>query len=294
MRQLGDISEHKGKAYARAHLLFEAEDAHAQAILQYKGYLALSDAFKCFFLETVEILNTEVRSKIRQPLSEFYGLLVPRLSQSFLTLCGAERVATRGYPYQGYTLLRNLFDNLLLTSAALQKFTDFYSIEGVSPGKSLAPEDATKLRKTTEFAARRRMTGDQSGLSPATITEIRVWDAMFDFETHGARLSATHAMDWMKGQGTLPVLPKFTERGWTLFMNRYTEVTWMLHRLLPTLQPPDIAISPPWDEKWQVLDLSFTETVNALTEQLGKPIGAALVELVRQKFPFGPQTRFPL
>lgn len=205
MKRLETISENKGVAFARAHLLFEAEDAHSNAILQYKGYLALSDAFKCFFLETVELINTESRPKMKKPLSEYYGLFVPRVSRSFLSLCGAERVAIRGYPYQGYTLLRNVFDNLVLSSGALQKLTDFYSIEGVVPGKQFEPKEAKKLRKDTEFAVRRQMTGDQSGLAAGTITELANWDALFDYETHGARLSATHAVDWMKGQGE--VLP---------------------------------------------------------------------------------------
>lgn len=49
MKRLKAISEHNGVAFARTHLLFEAEDAHREAVLQYRGYLALSDAFKCFF-----------------------------------------------------------------------------------------------------------------------------------------------------------------------------------------------------------------------------------------------------
>lgn len=49
MKRLKAISEHNGVAFARTRLLFEAEDAHRGAVLQYRGYLALSDAFKCFF-----------------------------------------------------------------------------------------------------------------------------------------------------------------------------------------------------------------------------------------------------
>lgn len=138
---------------------FDKEQEHQQAILQYKGYLSLSDAFKCFFLETVELINTVRRPKVTAPLSEFYGIFVPRLVHCFQSLCGAERVAICGYPYHAYTLLRNTFDNLVLTSAALQKVTDFYSIEGVTPGKSLDIAAVKRLRKNTEIEVRRRMTG---------------------------------------------------------------------------------------------------------------------------------------
>jgi hypothetical protein len=139
MKQLDAISEHKGTAFARAHLLFEAEDEHANAVLQYKGYLSLSDALKCFFLETVERINLECRPKITQPLSEFYPIFVPKVSHGFLSVCGAERAAIKGYPYLGYTALRNVFDGLLLTSAALQKMTDFYSLEGIVRDKPIDP-----------------------------------------------------------------------------------------------------------------------------------------------------------
>jgi hypothetical protein len=67
-------------------------------------------------------------------------------------LCATERVATRGYPYHGYTLLRNLFDNLILSSAALQNIADFYSIEGLDPAeRSINPKATRNLRKETEF-----------------------------------------------------------------------------------------------------------------------------------------------
>lgn len=294
MKRLEAISEHKGSAFARAHLLFEAEDAHSTAILQYKGYLALSDALKCFFLETVELINVECRPKIKNPVSEFYAVFVPRMAHSFLSLCGAERIAIKGYPFQGYTLLRNVFDNLVLTSAVLQKVTDFYSVEGIVPGKPINLDEVKNLRKNTEYAVRKQMTGSQSGLSTSTLAELAKWDALFDMETHGGRLSAGKALDWMKGKGPLPVLPKFEEMPFGMFMNRFGEVGWMLHRLIPLLQVSEAPLSEEWCKKWQILDESFEQNVESLTVQCGKAIGAAIVELVNVKFPFASKSTFPL
>ena len=48
MRRLEAISQHNGVPFGRAHLLFEAESDHSNSVLQYKGYLSLSDALKCF------------------------------------------------------------------------------------------------------------------------------------------------------------------------------------------------------------------------------------------------------
>jgi hypothetical protein len=294
MSALDSLFEHQGRPYGRAYHLFDAEEAYAQEILRFKGYLALSDALKCFFSETVEAFNTLVRPSAEKPLSQYYSFLVPRLVRNYAALCGAERVAVKGYPFQGYTLLRNVFDSALHTSAALQHVVSFFTLEGLEVDKPFDKSKAKKLRKQAEFEANRRMTGSESGLPAAVIAELKVWDDLFDYETHGGRLSATLAMDWMKGTGPLHLLPRYDEQAWVLYMNRYTEIGWMLLRLLPNLQPPDYPFGSGWDYKWRVLDQSFAECVSGLSEHLGKPIGDALVALVESKFPFSEKSRFPL
>jgi len=258
------------------------------------GYLALSDAFKCVFLETIELLNTACWSKLTSPLSENYAIFIPRLSHSFLSLCGAERAAILGYPLLAYTSLRNIFDNVVLTSAAVQKFTDFYAIEGIDPKQPIDPKKILRVRKNTEFGVREIMTGKRSGLSNVCIDELAKWDALFDYETHGARLSLISTKDWMTGKAPLPALPRYRKQEFALFVNRYCEVEWMVTRLLPLVQLPGIPLPAEWIEKWDVLDDSFYLTVNSLTEEGGKQIGAAIVEFVRTKFPFSGKSLFPL
>lgn len=172
--RLEGISHYKGTPYGRVHLLFEEETAFSQEVVKFKGHLALSDAFKSFFLETTELLNTHIRPQVKQPLSEYFGLFLARLAQSFQSLCGAERAAFHGYPYLGYTALRNIFDNVALTSGAMQKLTDFYAIEGVVPGRPFDAGEALKLRKATEFSVREQLTGTKSGLPKDVVAELRV------------------------------------------------------------------------------------------------------------------------
>lgn len=294
LERLERISKHEGVPFGRVHLIFDAEQAHSKQALRFKGYLALSDAFKCLFLETVELFNTDIIPRISIPLSEFYPLFFSRLVHNFSAICGAERVALLGYPYQGYTVLRSVFDSAILTSAALQKVTDFYSIEGIEPDAPFNAVTTKKLRKDTEFKTRQLMTGNNSALSQKTINELKVWDDMFDYETHGGRLSSTHAMDWMKGNAPLAAVPMFEESAVALFINRFCEVGWMLHRLLPMVQPYDKRLPEAWAKKWRVVDESFEQMVYSLMEQLGKPIGGALVEFVNRKFPFSASSSFEL
>jgi len=217
-----------------------------------------------------------------------------RLAQSFQSICGAERIALKGYPLHACTILRNTLDNIILTSAAVQKVTDFYSIEGVVPGVAPELNAIKKLRKKTEFDVREVMTGSKSGLTQATIGEIRKWDEVFDFEVHGARLSMAGNQDWLSGRGPLLVLPTFREQEMAMFMNRSSEMAWMIHRLLPLIQPDGAPLPAIWHDKWRVLDESFSLMVNSLTQEGGKAIGAAFVELINAKFRFNEKSAFPL
>lgn len=293
MERLEAISVYEDVPFGRVHLIFDAEESYGNDVLKYKGYLALSDAFKCHFLETVEAVNADIRPMVKNPLPESYALFVPRIVSNFSGLCAAERVAIKGYPYQGYTLLRNVFDSIVLTSGALQNLASFYDVMGVVPGEEFDPKASKQLRKITEYEVRRLMSGSKSGLSNDTIDELKLWDDLFDFETHNAMLSATHAVGWMKGAASLPVIPKFDEGAFALFMNRYCEISWMLHRLVPMQQPDGIHLSDSWGEKWVVIDESFEQMVHSLTEQLGKKIGRAVVEFVTAKFPFSAKSSFP-
>ncbi|APV51112.1 hypothetical protein BWI17_16330 [Betaproteobacteria bacterium GR16-43] len=296
-KRLESISEVDGVQFARLATLRDAENAHEQAVSKFWGHRTLSDAFKCFYLETVELGNTAVAPKVTIPLSANYPRFVPRIAVAFQGLCGAECAAQLGYPYQGYGHLRNIFDELVLTSAALQKLTDFDKIDGIDPSEQFDPSLVKKIKRKrmdNEFEVRQQMTGKKSGLKPESVEELAMWDALFDWETHGARLSAAQAMAYMKGTEPLPIVPKFKEGSYALFMNRFSEIGWMLHRLLPALQPPDVLMPDAWHGKWQILDESFEQMVYSLTAQSKKKIGEVMVEFVKAKFPFHAKSAFPL
>ncbi len=294
VKQLDAISENDGMLYGRARLLSDAEQRHQRAILQYTVYLALSDAFKCFFLETVELINPASRKNMTEPLSELHEIFVTRLIYSFKSLCGADRIAICGYPYQAYTLLQDVFNDLVLSSAALQKITDFYSVDGVTPGKPVDIAQVRELRKRTEFDICQKMTGKESGLTQQTQDELSNWDALFHSEVHGVHLSLAATLGFMKGTELQPALPRFDAEQFAMFVNLYFEVCWMAHRLIPALQLPGVSLSQEWMNKWAVLDNALEMTVQALTVPHGNKIGAAIVELVKTKFPFNAQSDFPL
>lgn len=254
----------------------------------------LSHAFKSFFIETTEAVNRDIRPQIKAPLSEFHALFLPKLVYGWQSLCGAERLALHGYPLQAYSISRNIFDMLQLVSAAMQKFVDFYATEGLVPNRPFDIKKVRKLRKDTEFEASRVMSGPKSGLSQKTIEELDRWNSLFDYEVHGGRISLARSQDFMKGLGPLRVLPTFREEDFAIFVNRYCEVAWMAHRLLPLIQPSQCQFNDLWKQKWDVIDESFKTIVSSLTDDCNKLIGRAIVEYVDKKFPFDAHSTFPL
>lgn len=280
--------------YGRVAMLHEAQGKYGMVVTKYSGHLALADAYKSVWLETFELLNNHSRPKVTQPLSEFYPQLMTRVVHGFQSLCAAELTANHGYPHHAYTLLRNVFDDAVMTSAALQKWTTFYAIEGLSPPEPFEPKAMKRNRKNTEREIRRLMTGENSGLTSETRLTLEKWDALFDFETHGGRLTLAAGKDYLLGSAPLPFVPLFNEMQFAMFANRFAEVGWVLHRLLPAIQPAEAPLPAEWQTKWQVLDEAFREAVMALTTDLGKPFGKCYVEFVEAKFPFKADSIFPL
>jgi hypothetical protein len=100
-------------------------------------------------------------------------------------------------------------------------------------------------------------------------------------------------MPWIKGGQLLPICPQPTIRSFTAYMNRFSEVCWMLLRTFPLLQLTRKAFGEKWTDKWRVLDDSFLAMAKGL-EELGKPIGAAIIELLDKSFHFCPDvTSYP-
>jgi len=259
------------------------------------GYSALANAAVCFMLETCqETSQEEPPTEDKMPKDGLaYRLLVARNINSFHALRSSQISALAGYPFSGFAALRNAFDNLVNTCAVLNGMTTFHELEGIGKDGSVASGKAlTKKRRDAEFSARKSMLEANSGLEQATVDQLKKLDVMFDWETHGARLSMAQTVDWIREGSPLLVGPKFVPDLFALFMNRHSEAGWMLHRLMAVTQLR--GYSAQWKKKWVFLDKAFKRAVESLTTQLNKPIGAAFSKFVTTKFPFDENSTFPL
>lgn len=250
-RKLEAISIVDGVLYSRRRRLRAAEAQYGEAANQLQGTVALTNAFQCFFIETVE----SMKSASISPGSSYFGIFLQRLIHSFQSLCAADKLGTCGYPLHAYAMLRNTFDNNQLTTACFQKVATFDDVIGASAVRQLDKRESKKLRKDTEFAVRRWASGEDSGLESAVVDQLRVWDDLFDTEIHGARLSMALALAAdPEESGGMPVLPTYGEKAHAMFMNRHCEIGWTTHRLVPMVQAPGCPFAPEWREKWSILD----------------------------------------
>lgn len=265
-----------------------AEARHHAKAAEMKGFVALSNAFKSFLMETVRLSSTW---RSVPSASQTRAWLLPRMAGSFHTICGAEHEALSGYPVPAFAQLRNVFDTAVISSAVAQRIATFEAAEGIQAEEAFDPKKIGARRKRTEFDIQAQMVGKNSGLSDITIAELEKLNSLFDFETHGQRMTATRTMSWMKGEGPLIFLPDYKQIDYALFINRYDEVTWMLHRLVPLMVPAGIVSTEHWSQRWRTLDLCFHQTIKAMSIDLKMAIGDAVIEFVTAKFPFNADSR---
>lgn len=272
----------------------DAESAFRASAAAFKGYGAICDSFRCIFIDSVLALNQETSANDPQVSKDFLWVLL-RITDSFHWLSAAERQAFDGYPFPALSQLRNIFDSSVVTAAAAQKIVTSAEADGLGPDPS--EQDPALVRKRRKQAERRvedAMLGALSGLSAETRTELAKINDLFDLETHGHRLTATRSHEWLLGKGPLRVLPHFTEFQFGAFLCRHIETMWMIHRLLPLLRLPSLASNAHFKSHWDALDGQFHRSSLGLAEQVGKPIGLAIIEFVTTKFPFSADSRLPL
>jgi hypothetical protein len=274
--------------------LTAAEQAFANEAARYKGYEALSDAFTLFFVETVPAFNTQIYPLVTAPVPTDHNFLIQKLVHAFNTLRASKMIAHSGYPLQGFTLLRNIYDDCILAAAVVQGLTTFEELAGVKAGEDFDQERMRKNRVAVERRVRRQMDGAESGLSSQVLESLRVVDRFYDFETHGGRVTAAFNFGFLLGTEPLATTPRFKENVFALFMNRYIETAWMAHRLLPLIQLPGATFNADWASKWAVIDGSFAHVVMSLFKSLNKPYFEAFCQFMDAKFPFGPERTFPL
>ena len=278
--------------------LKEAEEEHEAKVLgKLFGYQAISNCFQGFAANTVSTVENQLLEHPRLSRPSNYILLVLRMTACFRGFRAANNTFLRGYPLPGFALLRNVKDWVLMIAAignGLITLTTLTGLEQPSDDAASSPPNMDIVRKR-RMKEERRVLGmmlrtPASGLNISVRKELRTWEDLFNMEVHGSLGSlALEGIPWMLGQPVSPLLHScFLEKPMLTFTNRACEVGWMILRLLPLLQVTPGQFGTDWAEKWKILNQSFRFFSLGLAAE-GKPVGAAIVELLDQKFNFSPE-----
>lgn len=259
-----------------------------------RGHWALADAFHEFFGATLRRALSSNRNAVG---GREWWLFFLEFLTAFRNWRAAERIFRNGYPLAGFVLLRDLKDRAIVLCGVGREIATLHRALGHEAAEGQASEimeEVKELRKREEWRIRDLILGTKSGLSQTTIKELRDWQEMFHTEVHGARLSQTDFLPFLKGEQPLQFGPQLRELSGATYTNRAAEVGWMWTTLFPLLQVEE-GFGNQWSSEWQVLEDSFRYMVETLKE-LEKPGLNALVdaisELMEEKFTFDTETRF--
>jgi hypothetical protein len=208
----------------------------------------------------------------------------------FRSFRACENLLLKGYPLDGYALLRDLKDRCIFLAAIAHNITTYPAIQGVKGLDELTLEDKRKkmlnLRKKEENRVMNNMLRSKSGLTSDLIKELKLWEQIFHDEVHGSKMTYfTEMRAWIEDKSPPSIGPMPRDYQLAMYMNRSCEIGWLIVRLLPYLRLKNNAFGDSWSEKQRILDDSFYHMQKGLSN-MGKNIGNAFIEFVNKKFKF--------
>lgn len=265
------------------------EAAFRDYVLQkFYGQVVLMDSFFSFFIETVKIAARLAQERGIPRNCGHYQILLMSYITIFRSFRAAENLLLRGYPFDGFALLRDLKDRVIFLGALIHGKTSFPKLNGVDPGIQVTELNWPRIKKESKLEEHRildEMIRKKSGLPIEIQKELKGWENLFNVEVHGSRLTFAQDLDWLLGKKGLSMGPVPNEKGPAMYMNRASEIGWFVVRTFPFLQLEAGAFGIEWEQKRFVLDNSFRIMVEGLAKA-GKKIGEAILVLVDKKFTF--------
>ena len=262
----------------------------------FKGYEVIINAFQEFFAESLEFVCSVWKEPERKPTPPTYAEIVRWHLANFKNLRAASACFYSGYPLDGLALLRRVKESALFLAALLSGITTYQQLNGddLVQASSTAPftrkdlQNMRERRKKEEARILGIMIRKNSGLPTEILNELGIWEDFFHFEVHGSRL--TRLIDIGHDKST-SVAPIYSEMTCAMFLNRFLEICWMLHRTLPILQLSYRQFDELWLRRWNLLDANFTESERGLAA-MGKKLAGDFITFMNTKLGFEPTLCF--
>ncbi len=277
--------------------IIKQEVEHRELIRSsFGGHQVISLSFQEFMAETLKIASEVRKVENRKAMPPAYSEVFRWHLANFRSVRATELLFSYGYPFDGLARLRLLKESALFLGAMLSGITTYPRINGddlevIKKGGPFTKDYLGKMR-TRRMDEERRVLGlmirKDSKLSITQIAELQKWENFFHLEVHGSRL--TRFVDIRSGKPNY-LGPKFNEQSCAMFINRYSEICWMLLRTLPILQLSHSKFGDSWVRKWKLLDSIFYEVETGLIAS-EKPFFRAFVDFMASKFNFNPDYCF--
>ena len=274
------------KLIAIAQLEYEAFEKFNK---DFVGHSRLTDSSLIFSLNTLQQTSTFKADNLGQ--HNAYSFIAIDMFMMLRKLRASSLLAGFGYHGPAYSLLRDIRDKSILLSACFQGKANYEDLAGVDLG---IPKTATRTERRNRARKKRKSAEKAVFLDFLDFKEfatnerenLEIWKELFDMENHGSSMSAAAATQTWHIDRTPLVLVNTDDLSLKVsYINRFCEVSWMFHRLLPNLQTPASRFDGDWKRHWDILDHSFWQTQIGMKD-IGKKIGEAIIQLVGSRFPF--------
>jgi hypothetical protein len=288
-KRLADTFKVNGLVGGHLRSVHEAEDSVSNYLItNLRGQDALLCSFQSFFIETLSLANKEIQAHGWPKNAPNYSVALAAFFILFRRFRACEILYAKGYPLDGYALMRDIKDRALLFAGVARNITTFGKIlglPGIPPSDPAYSRKATHNRKDNEHHVMHALTGKTSGLSTDVQEDLKRWDDAFHLEMHGGALSLTQELAELQKGKILQIGPSVVQDAFVMYINRSSELGWMVTRLLPYLQMAENAFGDEWHDKREILDDSFLYMLEGF-ESLGKRLGTSFITMMDDKFFF--------
>jgi len=270
--------------------IHDSEDAASNYLVgTFRGQNVLLDSFQSFFIDTLMLTNRQIASGGWPKNRINYPVAVVAFFNLFRRFRACEILYIKGYPLDAYALMRDIKDRAFMLAGVARNMVTFSGIIGAPASCVTDPKEykkqSTKNRKDAEHRVMHGLMGTTSGLSTDVQEDLKRWDDFFHLEMHGASVSLSQELGEITKGKTLQIGPSVVQDAYVMYINRSSELGWMITRLLPFLQVSEDAFGKDWQHKRQVLDDSFRYMLEGFGN-LGKRLGVSFTTMIDAKFLF--------
>lgn len=269
--------------------IFDSENKCSEYFINtFHGQDILIKSFQSFFKETIDSAFSWIAKHGWPKDCPNYPTILLYYIILFRSYRACECLLSKGYPLDGYALLRDLKDRAIFLAGIAHNITSFSLIHGYEGTRTATKEDWIKIktqRKQEECRVLNIMLRENSELPDHIRSELKFWEDLFHEEVHGSKLSFFQELGSWINHKIISIGPSPSELSTAMYMNRSAEIGWLIVKLLPYLQPTENAFGASWRGKFIVLDKSFRYMIQGLSRS-GKKIADAVIFLVDAKFSF--------